>query len=653
MSETTPPAAPKKVKAKGPIRWEAVIPVVVICVGTGLYFSLLFDSHLRHFIEFSATHIHGAEVNVASVRTSFLGGSFRLAGLQVTDKETPSQNLVQIGEIRFGFLWDALLRAKFVVEEATIENIQALVPRKKPGRILPKEPEKAGGGEGLAKLEAGILDQTKEDFEGNVLGDLSQLVEGADPKDHIKNIESELKASVRIKELEATLKEKQKLWDERIKSLPKSEELKDFENRLKAVKVDTKDPVKFAESLKQIKALKEEADQKIKLVKDTSSNLDSDVKMVDKSFKELDELVKQDLKDLEARLKIPKLDMGDFAKKLFGKMFADKLVTLNKYMAIAREYMPPKKSEEQKTAQESEKLVPTPRGSGKTYRFPVTTGYPLFWLKKARISSEPSHGEYSGKIEGEIRDVTTNPVQLGKPTIATIKGEFPKQQIFGFDTLVTLDHTTDQPKDEVKLTIGSFPVGSQKISDSSDVKFLINQSKGQSQMIATLQNDQLKVGVKNYFREMKYDIDAKSNTVKEILTNVMAGIPEITLDASATGTWKKLDLSLRSNLAEELSKGFQKQIQAKIDEARAKLKALVDEKIGAEKAKLTAEFDKIKGQLDKEVARVKGEVEGAKQKAESQLEGSKKSAESSQKEKAKEELGKGLKDLKKKFKLGK
>ncbi|MCB0363927.1 MAG: TIGR03545 family protein [Bdellovibrionaceae bacterium] len=645
ISETT-----KKPKKKGPIRFEAIIPVVIVCALTGLYFSFLFDSNLRHLIEFGATYVHGAEVNVGSVRTSVLGGSFSLKGLQVTDKEDPNRNLVQIGEIRFGLLWDALLRAKFVVDEATIDNIQAYSPRKRPGRIIPKT-ESAGKSQALAKLESGVLDQTKEDYEGNVLGDLAHIVEGADPKDQAQSVEDELKASIRMKELETTLKEKQKAWDERLKSLPKSEELKDFERRLKAVKVDTSDPKKFAASLKEIKALKEEADQKIKLVKDTSSNLDSDLKMMDQSFKELDDLVKQDIKDLENRFKIPNMDMGDFSKKLFGKMFADKLVTLNKYMAIGREYMPPKKTAEEKAAQESEKLVPTPRGTGKNYKFPVTKGYPLFWLKKGRISSEPGQSEYSGKIEGEIRDVTSNPVQLGRPTVATVKGDFPKQQIYGFDALITLDHTTENPKDEIRATVGSFPVGVQKISDSNDVKFLINKSQGHSKITAIMEKEQMKVWVNNSFKEMDYDIDAKSGTVKEILTNVMAGIPEITVDAKASGTWSKLNMSLRSNLGEELSKGFKKQIQAKIDAARAKLKAMVDEKIGAERAKLTAEFDKIKGKINKDVDRAKGQVDGAKKQAEDQLAGSKKSAEDGQKKKVEKEGKKLLKDLKKKLKF--
>jgi uncharacterized protein (TIGR03545 family) len=116
--ETTEQTAePKKKKAKGPIRYEAIIPVVVISLLTFLYFSFYFDLHLKKLVEYVGTQANGAEVNVDGIRTSFIRGSFDLDRLQVTNAEQPSHNALEIGNVHFGFLWDALLRAKFVVEE--------------------------------------------------------------------------------------------------------------------------------------------------------------------------------------------------------------------------------------------------------------------------------------------------------------------------------------------------------------------------------------------------------------------------------------------------------------------------------------------------------------------------------------------------------
>lgn len=640
----------KMKKKKGPLRWEALVPVTVIFVLFGFYFSIFFDNHLRHLGEFAGTHINGAEVDIADIRTSFWRGTFRLSGLQVTDKDEPSRNTVSIGEIRFGFLWDALLRAKFVVDEASIINIQALSPRRKPGRVLPPPQKGSGKSEALAKLENGLLEQTKKEFNDNLFGDIAHVVEGANPADQIKNIESQLKSSLRLKELETSLKEKQKQWDARLKSLPKTQELKDFETRVKAVKIDTKDPVKFAASLKQIQDLVKEADQKIRTVKEAGDSLNGDFKSVDLAFKELDQLVKQDIQDLEKHLKIPQIDVKDFSKKLFGKMFADKLVTVQKYWAIAQEYMPPKKSAAETKAASDSQLVPRPRGSGKNYRFPVTRGYPLFWLKRASISSEPSQGEYSGKIAGELLDLTSQPAQIGRPTIINFSGDFPRQQLLGLSAKITLDHTTDHPKDTILASLASFPTSEQKFSDSPEVKLLLLEARGKSHFNAVLENQELTVHLNNEFTHLKYAIDAQSKIVKEILTSVTNDIPVITLEARASGNWNNLQLGLRSNLGDELAKGFKKQIQEKINEARAKIKSLIDEKISGEKAKLTAEFEKIKGQLTKELNQANQKIDQAKKDAESQLAGSKNSSpENAAKAKVQDAGKKALDGLKKKF----
>ena len=140
MTDTTNTKEPKKEKKKGPIRYEAIIPVIVLSLITFLYFSFYFDHHMKKMIEYIGTQGNGAEVNVDSVRTSFLRGSFDLDRLQVTDPERPTHNSIEIGNMHFQYLWDALLRMKFVVDDASINNIQLAKPRTSPGRVLPPQP---------------------------------------------------------------------------------------------------------------------------------------------------------------------------------------------------------------------------------------------------------------------------------------------------------------------------------------------------------------------------------------------------------------------------------------------------------------------------------------------------------------------------------
>ena len=129
-----------KKKAVGPIRWSALVPVAVTCVGCFLYFSLLFDIHLKYLIETIGYHVFGAEVNVQKLKTSFGKAHFHLEGLQTTDPDHPARNLFEIGQINFGMSWDALLRGKILVEEDKVDGIQVGSPRKKAGKVKPPPP---------------------------------------------------------------------------------------------------------------------------------------------------------------------------------------------------------------------------------------------------------------------------------------------------------------------------------------------------------------------------------------------------------------------------------------------------------------------------------------------------------------------------------
>src|SRR6476660_9506819 len=92
---------PKKEKKKGPIRTEAVIPFLIVVVLTYVYFHFFFDLHLKKAFEFGGYHLLGAEVDINDVETSFFKGTFRVRGIQVTNGEKPTHNMVEIGDIRF------------------------------------------------------------------------------------------------------------------------------------------------------------------------------------------------------------------------------------------------------------------------------------------------------------------------------------------------------------------------------------------------------------------------------------------------------------------------------------------------------------------------------------------------------------------------
>ena len=142
--------------------------------------------------------------------------------------------------MKFEFVWDALLRAKFVISNAGIFDIQVFNPRKTPGKILPVS---ATNNEAINKLEANILNQGKKEFDGNALGDMAAILGGADPASQIDNIKDTLKAEKRIDEISKSIDVKEKEWNNRISSIGNTNKLTKVQNEIKNINIK-KNPIK-------------------------------------------------------------------------------------------------------------------------------------------------------------------------------------------------------------------------------------------------------------------------------------------------------------------------------------------------------------------------------------------------------------------------
>ncbi len=618
MTNSTDKPEPKpeaKIKSKGPIRVEAVVPVTILVVAIGFYFTNFFDAHLRRGLEWAAGYVHGAEVNIGTLRTSFLGGHLTIGNIQVTDKEAPERNLIQIQRVRFHLLWDALLRAKFVVEEASITNIQMHVPRRRPGWVRP--PVVSEGPSLMQQAEQQLIENLREEHNENLLGDIAAIAGGTRAGDQLKALEQELKSVMKIEELEKELKEKQELWRQRLRELPQGREIEALVQQIGELKLDLSRPQELAQNLREGERLYKEIEQKVREIDQAQRSLSSDVRGFETSLKQVEDLIRQDLRDLESRLRIPGIDASALSTALFLGMFQDTLVTLNRYMQVAQQYIPPGLAPGEK--KEDKQIVPPARAEGRSYVFPVAKGYPLFWLKKAAISSEPTDSEYSGRIAGQLTHLTSNPVQLGIPTELKIEGDFPHQRIMDFTTHLTLDHTTTEPRQSLEMQIGSYPVRPINLANSQDVRLVLQESTGQWKLTADLKNREINVRSYNEFTNLNYDLEARSSLLNEIFTGVLNDITMINVDARATGRWSSPKLNFRSNLGEALSQGFARQIQAQIDRARAELRRQVNEKVQAEKAKLEAEYTKIRSEIEGLVESRKREAQAAQKKAQEQL----------------------------------
>lgn len=643
----------KKVKAKGPIRWEAVVPVTVIFVVAWAYFHFFFDFHLRKGLEFLGYQIIGAQVDIDRLETSFWKASLRIQGIQMTDAQKPERNMLEIDDVRFGVLWDGLLRARVVINEMAIEGIKVGTQRKRPGRVKPPEPpsDKPSLIEQEAeKIKERAVKSTEKKIENNVLGDIAAVLSGTSGEARLGEIEGTLGSKKKLDELDQAFKEKSKMWEERFKTLPKPQEIQKLGDRLKTIKTrDFKTPQEVSDSINQFQAVIKEADEKIKTVQSTATDLDGELKRFEQDMKALDAMVKKDIADLEARFRIPKLNPAAISSSLFKQYVQGHLAKFDKYLQMVVKYAPPNLTKKD-SKEPDPQIQHRPRSQGISYEFGRPNSYPAFWIKKISVSSQAGATPAAGTVAGIIEDISSNQVLTGKPTVAKLKADFPTDGIRDFGLNLVLDNRQAESVVSFDMGISAYPVAERAIVQSPDVNLSFRKATGgftSTGKLTGLRNIDLKFN--NVFQSVVYDVRAENSTVQELLRGIFSGIPQVTVDASLSGQLPEFHLDIASNLGSEIQKGFEKQIQLKVAEAKKKIDDYVNAQIGAQKAKLEGEIKRFKAQLDHEIKKVQDMISGQKAQAEAKINESRKQAENQAKQQLQKEGRKAVEDLKKKF----
>ena len=602
-------------KPKGPIRTGAVIPTVILLLICFVFFHFFFDWSFKRALTWTGSHFYGAEVDIHSLKTSFWHGSIQIRGIELTDKQNPALDFLRIGEIHFGFLWDALLRLKFVVNNAGVDGIALYAPRVHPGWLKPSPKPSSGktlkSNASAESIGNSVVSQVKKLSPGDTLSGLAGLLQGTKQEALVKDLQGGLKSEARIKELQTEIKQKQKEWQQKFAALPQKKDFINLINRAKALKFNPRNPKQFAENLQQAAEIKSELDQKLKQIKGTTDAFQSDVRNLTAQYKGIDQLVQQDIADTEASLHIGNLDAKTLTQALFMNWLAQKLGAYAKYMSLAREYMPAvKKSSSKKSSKSSGFFMAHARSHGRTFRFPITTGYPLFWLKRADISSKATASGFSGNITGSLTNVTTDPAIVGQPAVLDVKGDFPKADVYKIHLNVTINHV-HKPLDTMKLSVGSYPVSAMKLVNSSSLHLGLKNAEGDSLIRAAYNDQTLNFNLQNTYTNVIYNIRSPSTQVKQILDQILTGIPTVTLDASATGSLDHLNIGMNSNMGSALANGLRRYVQQQLNELQAKIKSTIENRIAGSKEQLAKQMGAAQNQFEKLLNSKNSEVRSA------------------------------------------
>lgn len=613
-----------KEKKQNPIRFEAIIPFLIVTGLLYLYTTLFFDAHLKSALQLAGYHTVGAEVNIENLSTSFFSASIHIQNIELTNPEKPSHNSLQIGDVQFGVLWDALLRGKIVINVIAVEGVAIDVKRRSPGRVKPPSPPSPKD-DALAKAllenKNKALGIVADKNDTNALGGLARILKGEANQDEVINqVKSQLVTETRVTEVDLFLKQKQADWQNRISQLPSAQDFKKIE--LDVAKIQTenfKTPAEVQTSVNQFQAALKELENHIKSIEQANLALNADTKSINQEIKSIDKAIQSDLDQLKSFLSVPKLDLKDVMHSLIMSNIQPYLAKVGYYRDLAANYMPPNLGKKEAPDKIELAMQPRPRANGTTYEFGKVGGYPLFWIQRVTLSSKANESRGVGDLKGEIFDITSNQALIQKATRITFKGDFPslKWNSLSFDG--QFDNRKKESQIDYRLGLLQYPVGAQNLLSSNDIKVTMQPATARFESEGSLKAfKDLKLQFKKSISNVGFEIESSNPMAKQSLERVFSEIADFGFNASIEGGLPHLTYRFDSDFGRKLEQGLGKEVSRLLAQYKAQAEKEIRAKLESEQQKITQQAKALENQIKKQVNDIKTMADSEKRKVESQ-----------------------------------
>jgi len=532
------------------IRWQGLVAFIVLSALVTVFLYLFAETLVKKAMVNSAESAFGAEVNISEVKLAYSPLQISVLGLQVTDKENPSQNLFSFERAIAGVdVWQYLF-GKIIVEELEVSKLEFSSVRAQAGKVYIDD-NTSEEGESLSEQAKAMLPEVDMQLPDvkSLLNDSNLLTVKAS-----EQLQASYKAEqVKLKALKA--------------QLPNKAKLKSYQDQIKALsKVKVKslaDIEKIKTEFEQIKA-QFKADQA--LVKKAKQQVVASKDLLAKQVNEVKTSPAKDWQKIEKTYQLESIDTEDFAHILFGEQ--------------ARGYV-------QKAQWAYEKVSPFIGGSneeagqataqthanGRFIYFKEETPLPSVLVKKALFSIEHAQGDFT--LEGS--ELTHQHWIRGKDSLLNISS-----------------HSNGELKltSHFKLTkAGDFAAdGNWLIKDRALSNTTLTTSKALSLSLSAanltgegnfnFSNHDVLASNHLSLRQASYQGQATTKITK-LLLDTINSLDKLTVDVGVTGQVNKPSFSIASSLNHALTGAFKKQVSGKLTEFKGKVNKGLNDKLAS------------------------------------------------------------------------
>lgn len=551
--------------------YVALIPLVILLIIVYVFH----NTWIELGIEYAAEEVAGAKVEIDDLQLNFSPLGIELAKMQVANPQNTWRNLFETGKMEFAIDFNQLLRGKYIIELAEVNDLQIDTKRSTDGAI-DKERNKrailAGDKLSFSKLAD---DAIKNTVSIPPVFDLVKLKKGFNADSLVKALD--MQTVKHIDTMKSRINNLTNQWST-IKNDFETQKQKvlDIEKQVKAINPSSLNNVQSITSaiatvdnaIKTVNEISSLIDTRSASVKGSIGNITSSVSMID-------DYVKSDFDKLKGMAKLPSINTKGMANLLVG---SEMYKRTKNYMRLADEA----RATVQEYQSEPEYESP-PRMVGQDIKFPEERGYPKFWIKKIKITGGTSKSaEDYFRASGVAENISDNQLLTGLPISINLEGVGNDRRTLKLTGL--LDRRSDIPFDKFTASLSNVPVGEFSLGNSNFLPTKITDAVMKSTVNISIPGNKIDATAEFNLQNMKLKFETEPKTLAEQITHqVLIGIDGLNIQLRAWNTNGIFDIALSTDLDERLAQRISALIGEEIiklqNELRKKFDAVVQEQI--------------------------------------------------------------------------
>lgn len=567
------------------MRPRGLLVLFVLFSSISLYTKFIFDSQLKAWLEKHLTQLNGAQVNIGSIKTYFLQGKLVLKDIQFGSPTTPMRNTFQINTVTTQFAVGPIFRKKFHISDLNIDGFQYWTQRLEPSIDPESFDTNIMAAAVMDRASHGIYTGIRNELTDNPLRHLGQLGTGFTLQSRIALLADKLTTIRQLKSILNDLKEKDSYWERKTAEIPSEAAFAGLQNRIQKEKSKSD-----STSLTELQSKLEELQNSIQ-------ELDQQIVTAKADLKKVDETVEQDVSFIRRELGLPDSNHEDLTDLIFGPVWLGFLEKLSYWIDFGRTQSPVGSSNE------NYGMTILTRKGKRAVHFGSLGALPSFLLEQATFKSGDNPQSNTVIIEGVLHGLNSDPVIYGKPTLLHLTADYPEKGFRNLTIDAMMDHTGTVPKENLTVSINSFPIQDWALSRTSDIQLKIKNALVGLDLIGEFEGEEVNLKWDMRISEAEYQIQSRFRPVEQTLKTIVQDMYSFPLEGTITGNKASVSFQSKSGLGRRLATGLRTEFK---HEFSALNEAIVNETLSF--------FPPIKEQIETLIRKNREEVKPALEK---------------------------------------